>query len=136
MCEGEGAQEAWISSGRESEGRNGELEHYGMGTSTWTTGLGPGRVSETQETVQRAGPQQLTKIHLFYCKLTAGAIEGAGANTLEAIPLTLILAHAVLSLTAVPREPRAAEAAVLNPGAIILTGSWAAREEGEVHNGA
>ena len=126
----------WGSRGHESEDRNGGCGHYGMGASTRTTGLGPGRVSDSQETVQRTGPQKLTQIHLFYCKLTADAIEGAGADTLEAIPSTPVLANAVLALTVVPREPRGTEAVVLNPGAIILTGAWAAREEREVHDGA
>ena len=79
--------------------------------------------------MQTAGSWQLTQIHLVHHKLATGAVEGARAVALEAIPLTPILAPDLLELTVVPREPQGAVAGALHPRAAIVTGAWAAQEK-------
>lgn len=58
-------------------------------------------------------------------------MEGAGAETPEAIPRTSILASVIQILTVVSRETRRANAPALLPGATIVTNAWEAQMKRE-----
>lgn len=104
------------------EGRDGAIRQKDMSADRQTLGLDPGRVSGiSQEKVQKAGSWQLTQIHLFHHKLTTGAIEGAKAVALGAIPFTPMLAPDILELTVGLREPQGQVAEASYPGATIVT---------------